>query len=412
MLDKTFDNVLPADDHVPLANGLAFNPTVSVTGNIAYTNGDALIVENVITGQRHSFTKPSSKSLSIHWSPDGHYGVLLGDSVWLIEPEAGTLTLVKQGYVPADLNLNQHRPLWSPDSQQVLFISTGKLYHLAANTMQMVTFPFNASDNVSNVMWHWTANNHAFINGIDDAVGHNIVYTDSPITDAVKRIDLGDKVYGPADISAESRYIAYMAEGAVIYDTQDGTSRPLRPAADGYNSNFGGEVTWSPSSDWLLIFDDALIAGGTTVRYLGVTRADGFERPDLSFMFAPTANTFNWLPSQVKPEMLPPPLKKPLEPQPKQVLHGTDWSFALSWNPDGKQVAGNNSLSNDGVIKIWNVASGQEATLPAPNIGTAAHSQFRWQRTTEGVYTPTIELLPTLSSMAGNLILGMSADGR
>ncbi len=404
--DKTFDHVLLSDDY-------GLTPIVSVTGNIAYTRADTLVVENVITGQAHSLSRPTSKSLSIRWSPDGRYGLLLGDGVWLIEPEANTLRLIQKKYVLPNWTDQKPRPIWAPDSKQALFISSEKLYHLSADTDQLTTLDINASDNTSDLMWRWTADSQALLGSISgDADKHYFVYKYDQKNGITQQIDLGDKVNAPFDVSTEGRYIAYMADGAVIYDTQNGNTRPIRPDANSYRSIDDGEVAWGSSSDWFLIFDDAIVASGGYFRYLDVTRADGFGRRDLSYAVEPTANTFNWLPPQVKPEMLAPVLKKPLQFVPKQVLHSTNWSTALSWSPDGKQIAGiDDSLLDAGPITTWNLTTGGALQLPAPK-GTYSSPQFKWTRTTDGSYTPTLMSLTTTPWMVGRFIMAISPDGR
>src|SRR5262249_53967481 len=154
--------------------------------------------------------------------------------------------------------------------------------------------------------------------------------------------------------------LAYMGEGAVIYDTRNGSSRQMRPAADGFNTSNGGEVAWNKDADWLLTFDDALVAGGGYFRYFGIVRPDGAMERDLGFAVAPTENTINWLPTQVNPDKLPPPQKKPIVPKASETLNGTNWWFVLSWSPDGKQIAGSGGdWWDDDKVTEWDLATEQ-----------------------------------------------------
>jgi hypothetical protein len=64
----------------------------------------------------------------------------------------------------------------------------------------------------------------------------------------------------------------------------------VRPDANSYFSVGGGKVTWHPNGEWLLLFEDALKAGGGNIRHLGITNRDGTLRRDLSDSYDPQPN--------------------------------------------------------------------------------------------------------------------------
>src|SRR5262249_51527806 len=158
----------------------------------------------------------------------------------------------------------------------------------------------------SYLTWRWTADNRAIIGSYRDTTQENfLIYVFDADQGITKQIELGHVRLNQFDLSPDNRYLAYMGEGAVIYDTRNGSSPQMRPAADGFNTSNGGEVAWNKDADWLLTFDDALVAGGGYFRYFGIVRADGTMQRDLGFAVAPTENTINWLPTQVNPDKLP-----------------------------------------------------------------------------------------------------------
>jgi hypothetical protein len=123
----------------------------------------------------------------------------------------------------------------------------------------------------------------------DSSTGTTPVYLINMNDEIEQRFDL-EVLYSSFEMSPDERSIAYLSEGALIYNINEMTYTYVRPDANSYFSVGGGKVTWHPNGEWLLLFEDALKAGGGNIRHLGITNRDGTLRRDLSDSYDPQPN--------------------------------------------------------------------------------------------------------------------------
>jgi len=108
--------------------------------------------------------------------------------------------------------------------------------------------------------------------------------------------------------------------------------------------------------------------------------------------------------------MLPTPEAQPLFPSPTKTLEGKNWTFALAWNPDGKELlsSGDGWLSSTEDVIRWDLASGQ---------GTVAFSAsdkqyIGWTRNDDGTFAPAPVLRLSISGWEPGDLLAVSPDGK
>ncbi|HLY26864.1 MAG TPA: hypothetical protein VKQ72_11025, partial [Aggregatilineales bacterium] len=415
--DRLLSDITSLDEQHPAS--------VSATGNVAYLKGTTLVIENVVSGASRaigSLPDPGPKqTVSLQWSPDGRYGLLFGTDIRLLSVDSGQLQVILPTFAAAD-DVRATPLAWSPDSRHGLLAGNNTLYELNLSAPESKltelrgNFPttyFPGNPGLPAMQWLDGGRLALADNSAEtDAMGHPassaVVHIDDLETGDHRQFQVNSQLY-QFSLSSDERYLAYVDKGPIIYDAQTNTYHHFRPAATagGAKSGSSGEMTWSPDKQWVLIRTDALIAGGAFLRDLGVMRADGELRSDLSFSADPSANTFNWLPSQVKAAYLAPPLPKPLYGRPQKTLHSTGWVHFLSWSPDSQQLLSKNDYTDSAAL--WNIAAGTSTTV-FDKVGL--NNTLAWQSLDNAAYRPII--VPDKPQVAanGSTVLAAFQDGR
>lgn len=301
----------------------------------------------------------------MYWSPDGQFGLLFADDVWLIQTTMSTPKwerLVKRKTHGERLYVENPAVIWSSQDQS-LFIMDDSLYYIDARlSSAKVLF-----EKIHNAAWRWSPTGQAFLCIETQEFEHYIYVVDT--TGSVTQLATTNFL-APPDLSSDETLLAYMKDGAVIQPLNRGEVQPIRPTSNGYSSRIGGEVRWANDSDWLLIFDDLEYTGGY-YRYLGVTSAHNPVLRELGFAISPRENTLDWLPPQVSSENLPHLPKIRLPPVPSQVFYGSEWVAALAWSADGQFLT---AQSKEGLSKQWDLITGKQSSEPQTSFPTPANA--------------------------------------
>jgi WD40 repeat protein len=217
-----------------------------------------------------------------------------------------------------------------------------------------------------------------------------------------ERFDIGQ-------FSPDGSLFAYVEENPVIVDLSTNTETDIRPDGRSYFSLDGGEVYWSADSEWILLAEEALIAGGGAPRWTSIVKRDGSMRRELGQNGSPT--TVGWLPDNVDVAQLSALQTSPLFPTPTATIHTPDWSFALSWSPDGTQIA-RGAVNLGGVLgpsTLHDVTTGDHlADLDPMNF---EFNRVAWTQNDDGSYSPQIIEQPVPSGNFGSVIFATSPDG-
>ena len=226
----------------------------------------------------------------------------------------------------------------------------------------------------------------------------------------------GDNMY----FSPDQLQIAYSTAGwefgATIHNIKSDTYIRVQPHSGSYYSMPGGEIYWHSSSEWLLLAEETLIAGGgaPSSRWLGVVRSDGNMPRDLSWCWLAEI-CYGWLPPQVNHNSLSQPLLETL-PTPIKTLSGNKWVTYLSWSPDGNYLAVDYEY---GELWLWNIAKEQMLT----SYETLNHHwlynpinrqpQLKWEADEKGNYLPQVSDRIEIEDWVGSgaEIMAISPDG-
>ncbi len=363
---------------------------VSALGSVVYNSGEMLEIENLITGNRQSLGELADHSPTIELSPDGHYALVAGNNLLLLSLETGKVQTILSPLIRFDTDAS--RPRWSPDSRHVLFMSNGKLYHFSLANDLLKELPLSIDTNDNNVSWLWKEQGQAVFTQPDVAGQSALLYRydfNTGTSVSAKIPTSGDGGPFQADIRSDGRYAAFMMLGTVIYNTQNQTKLELRPAARSWSTGSGGEVSWNNDYQWLLTYQNGLVAsGGDCCRHVGIVRSDGIFQRDLTRVSIPVTSTaVDWLPSQVDLTNLVEPLTNPLFPRPTKTLMGVAWTFNLSWSPDEKELLSGGGGFEDSKVREWENATGK-SKLIFEKIGE--DQQVVWQENATGTYTPQL----------------------
>ncbi len=350
-------------------NSPAF-PSISPAGWVAYPTAEDFRIDNVLTSESHQFA-PLDNPNQIAWDASGQYALLSDGRLWLLDCAAGSISLLREAWAFADhYSAIDPRPIWSPESNHAfLFGVDGTLYTFSREDGTLEALPLDTFPDFTNVGWSWLDDHRVFFfhDGTPDYVQNGI-----PSLAAIYDFEIATVQYLDIDFptwstlsprfSPDEQTVAFVRDGPILWDRATGTEQETRPAYDSLQSEPGGEVAWAEDGEWLLVFEDALVAGGATVRSLGVMRTDGTLRRDLVGRgWRPNPIGLNWLPPQVDPTRLPPAPQTPLFPQPALTLHGSQWSRYVEWSPDGRWIAAGSAVfeRDDDDITVWNVNTGK-----------------------------------------------------
>ncbi len=329
--------------------------TVSTADWAAYSTERSFRIENILTHETHQWT-PIDQLQKIYWSPDGIHALLFTESqVWVLDCTAATLTLLGSSSEFNKPYYDYGKPIWSLNGGYALLLGVDKNFYVFDRAQSTLTvWPLgNADDQWSSVNEYWLDNTRVALirNGevhIYDLVSRSLEPLDTGFPDDA-RLRLS-----PAD----NRYVAYVHGGATIHDRTTHMDLSIRPAYESYGTFTFGDVIWNDTGEWLFIAESAVHAGAGPSEYLGIVRADGAFRRELSYSWKRTPLTMIWLPPQVDPAHLPPPINPPVVPQPYKTFHDTHWSFYADWSPNGRWLATGSGDFQGGDITVWDVDTG------------------------------------------------------
>jgi WD40 repeat protein len=333
-------------------------PSISPAGWVAYPAAHSFRIENVLTGEQHTFP-PLDDPQEIQWDASGQYALLDDGNAWLLDCDSGILSLLRDNLELADryfFDYFDDRPAWSPGSNHAIFLgSDGVVYGFNRADGVLFELPIGFEKGTGFPGWYW----------LDDS--RFAIYWAGKIKLAICYFESSCEQYIDVDIpdstqprlSPDGRRIAFVRDGAVIYDQKTATEVEVRPNYGSFDSFPGGEVVWHDSGEWLFVYDNAVVAGGGDRRQLSIVSSDGRLHRDLSFSWTSNSITLNWLPRQVDVDDLPPPIASPLFPHPDMTLEGSHWSNHVDWSPDGRWLASGLDWGRGGDITVWEVGTGE-----------------------------------------------------
>ena len=389
--------------------------STSSTGNIAYIEDNMLLVENLFTGEHHSFQKPNEDDLILRWSPDGQYAFLFGRQMYFLSLKTNYIFYIDTPKLP-EYGSACPQSTWSSDSKNALFEVENVTYRLTTSTEKLEIISVPRLDDClgwyfqnDRQMLFWTQNYRtglisAYLYDLDNAAG------------AIIRVDNDGQENGTSSLqvklSVDMQHLIYIADGPVLYNLRTKQRQLLPPAAGSYFSSTGGEAIWHSGGDWALTFDAGLVAGGGyCCRHLGIVRSDGMHQRDLSFVQGYVSPIeLGWLPSQVNLSMLPSAEEKPLFPSPTKTLEGKDWTFAIAWKPDGKELlsSGDGWLNSMEDVTRWDLVSGQGTVA----FSASGKQYIGWTKDDNGTYAPAPVSRLNVSGWEPGDLLAVSPDGK
>ncbi len=362
---------------------MALIPTIihrppSALGYVAYWTEHSFKIENILTGEHQTLSSdtisvpkdiPYTNEYAGQWSTTGQYALYVlrdgeNNVAWLLDLIKAKWDMLTTCLLPGSTSyFGNYAPQFSPDDHYLAYFEyadcedgpndptplikpinldlfTGTSH--AIPTMPLTTesstglFWVDETSLVLSALFTDAAPNHRRqVNVTIDAITENVSYFELPI----------DLNYTVPHFSPDGRYVASVWFGPVVLELETSQKQEFRPDSRGWNSISGGQILWHPDSEWLLIGDYALVAGGGTGGvWVSVMRPDGSGRRELNYC-STLGSCVDWLPAQVDTAQLPPVVSS--EKRPVEILIGTEWVDYLKWSPDSRYIATN---TEDGLI--------------------------------------------------------------
>jgi WD40 repeat protein len=171
-----------------------------------------------------------------------------------------------------------------------------------------------------------------------------------------------------------------------------------------------GEAIWSEDSNWILLFEEGLVAGGGYMRYTGVVGKDGSFRAELGYTAGYSTLSLSWLPPQVDTSLFPAGETARQAPATSTEINTGSWSSLLIWDAATNQIAAADDFYADyppGVFRVWSVESGQEVGQPLENV--SATQTIGWVNGQATIVERTLS--PLGPDQALPVVYGQTADG-
>lgn len=385
-------------------------------GKVAYvpiTDRNKIIIHDIIQDEPLEITVDNLRMWGATFSPDADAALMMGQdadcesdcpySLWLWQAGQTELTLVLDD---ADWNMNRGSMMWSPDGAYAIAVDTD----FVPVMLDLATATVSQLEDVPNaVHWDWQSDSEVLIGTTGD-VGtiYHVDLASNTLQHTLTRREASE-FYQIGALSPDKASFAYVAENPVIQDTESGAEIDIRPDGRSYFSIKGGEAYWSADGEWVLLAEEALIAGGNAPRWTNIVKADGTMRRELGRFGSPTI--FGWLPENVDVSSLPAVGLMPLFPTPDTVLHASEFSFILSWSPDGSHIVrGAQNLGGElGASTLFDVTTG--AMIGELEPMNFEINRVAWTENEDGSFTPEIIDQPVPSGNFGTVVFATSPDG-
>lgn len=376
---------------------------VSAAGWVASrTETGQLALENVLSDQRETITIDGEFSYTrMRWSPNGQY--LLAErtdgGLYLVDTTDFTVTQIdetsKIGI--SDISTFYHWPVeqWSPGSNYIVFATQSAnmptifyiyLYDIITqNTTQLPVYIDYGDPIIDLGSLYWTdADNLVFVmkHRESEAWEFTIYQVSTSTFHTIATPDNHHPFLTTAYLSPDEKYLTHFHETVGFQNVATGDETVFPPDSRSYLSNMVGEVAWDTTGDWVIVYEDAGVAGGGVVRWTGVFQPTNNLRRELGWCSGLGQQCIGWLPPQVDVNSLPlaPALNDMTEPE--LEIAGTHWNFYLDWSPDGTHLAAGADGRGDGTLTIWNLAESHavESLTIEQDVNVKDHAvQLQWQ---------------------------------
>ncbi len=392
---------------------------VSALGWIAYRDdSEQLVLENILSDQREMVNVEGGFYFAeMRWSPDGRYLLTQGveRGLYLVDTADFTVTLLdERGKLRTHMHYDMPAEYWSPGSNYVVFtiqstamptIFYSYLYEIATqNITQLPVYVDYGDPGIELRNWSWTS---------ADALVFTMWHPESFIWEFTQYqvstrtfhtvATVGEKTFfNTAYLSPGEQYIVRFHETVGFQNVQTGAVQIYPPDSRSYFSNMVSDVAWHPSEEWVILYEDASLAGGGQPHWTGVARPDGSLRRELGWCSGEGRQCIGWLPPQVNVSTLPlaPALHDMTDPA--LEFAGTHWNYYLSWSPDGTHLAAGADGHGGGMLSVWNLAEQctiETISIDEPTNFKGGAVQIDWQpdytlRITSGDPTDTPRYSP------------------
>ncbi|GIK67118.1 MAG: hypothetical protein BroJett018_49120 [Chloroflexota bacterium] len=403
---------------------MALVPTIidrppSALGYVAYWTERSFKIENILTGEHQALTSdvmPIPEDVlytnqnSGQWSTTGQYAVYVlreGENyvVWLLDLAKVKWELLTTCFLPIYSIYNDMiLPQFSSDDHYIAYLEYADCVDGPNERIQIIepvildlftgtshTVPIMSLTTEPSTDLFWIDETSLILSALlTDAALDDIKQVNVEIevtTESVSYFELPIAYFSVSHFSPDGRYVASVWDGPVVLELETSQKQGFRPDSRGWFSESGGQIIWHRSSEWLLIGDYALVAGGGTGGvWVSVMQPDGSGRRELNYC-STLGHCVNWLPSQVNPLDLPAPLPDK-QRFPAQILHGNQWIWYLDWSPDGQQLAtGTSGWYDLDDMQIWSLTKREIITeFPELYRTVGSSAGVDWQLSTSGDY--------------------------
>jgi WD40 repeat protein len=393
-------------------------PSLLSTGELLHREPEKgrLVIESLLTGATETYQVSGGTELAVDWDHTRRYALVIvtyqakgeeSNEVWLIDREARSSELLHDDAFRI-LSLLASGPAWSPESSHAIFLSSdGEAMHLDMATREVEPLGVYVFGFRWEAGWDWLDDERLMVLGpmLEDKERRPL-YRYNLADGTHERLPYQPGAEIP-DFTSDGRYAAYVGEGPVIVQVETGEERRLRPHSHGWITSWGGEAFWHPEQNWLIAWEDALIAGGAYIRNTTVTNHDGTIHRDLGRCYPPTTLCTGWLPPRITEDMLP-SAQEIARQHPQQVLPGQAWVRGLQWGPQSRLLVVQ-SIINGGEYAVWDV-NRQEVVTRQEYFESPGPLQWKTDQTGELVLGRS-EAPPVPAGFQDHHILAISPDG-
>jgi hypothetical protein len=277
------------------------NYTVSPEGQLVFDTGNGSWAVENLNARQTTFQEGTVPDLCcVEWA--GSRGLIVDEGLWLLDSESANVTLIAEELEYRATfqsgnwtrGLGSSSNLWSPDGQHFAYLTSNQDLMVSDGVISNLIW-----ENV--VSWGWVDAETILVALFDAAAP---VFMEISITGERLTPPLDESEH-PVWFSSTKRQAAgFTYDGPWIMDfAAEKTMNLPRHSAVESNADYGGEILWHDSGEWLVITETPFVSMmGDDPALNTVIRADGALRRELPNCFVLCVE---WLPDRVNIQNLP-----------------------------------------------------------------------------------------------------------
>lgn len=359
-----------------------FNLAISPNGELAaFLPPNSVQIMSAAGALTDIAIPPTSRILNAWWSSEGEYLLVHSQleypesstespdpGLWVWSRGSSTVTQLFDGQsIEGHTELERIVP--APDFSGVFFIVNTNRSRTAHYASMDGTIMLDLGDTSSSIppVLNSTGQIAVVLEGDTGEIGYVVYDVSGDTTLQIGAFTAPGSYITPA-LSPGGQMVGFIENEVNLIQVSSGETLVLPPDSRRYFAADGGEMEWHSAGEWVLLREQALVAGGGYLRYTGVVKTDGSVRMPVGYCESVSPRCLEWLPPQVNPASLAPGEDRS-RLVPITTIDAGDWIDDLVWSPDASQIAsgGDWRLEGEAVpFVVWQLETGAPVSRLEP----------------------------------------------